>query len=315
MSNSIEHISKRIGHKDWNEVIEYWQNFLPSITFPIDEVDIEGSINFQLSKILDDIKNIENKSTEKNHYYHVPGIQFNIFSEAIYLFYKSLNSIKSAQIDQKSGYKTWSINNYYQSSYFSLKCFLNILGIFSCCINNNYLLVDLFPTYKKISKRDYINRRKVFELQIQRIWQFDHKENWTIYKRVINISNNLPVNEQILDLLLSIDPKNFTKQRNKIIYQNKEWIFEDLKQETIDEIFGIKDIFCDDNFTIDEHYDFTLFVSFLLLFLNFMLFYNISNNNEYFNNEFELIQKSMSSINNNIYTAFIDKNNTICTSI
>lgn len=300
---SIDNISKRLGGRDWDEVTGYWQNFLSSTNFPIDENDIEENLQFKLEEIAIDIKNIENKSTERSHYHIIPGIQYNIFAESIYLFYKSLNSIKSAQVDQINGYKTWCINSYYQSSYFSMKCFLNIIGVFSCHVNGNYLLIDLLPSYKKFSRRDVLERRGEYELQIQKTKQLGHCENWIIFKRMINITNSLPINEKILNFLSSVDESKFAKQRNKIIYHNNEWIFKDLKAEIIDCQYGTGD------FSTDIEEDFTLFVSFLLLYFNFTLFSKISEINEKFNIEFCLIQKSMSSVNNNQYMEFIRNNN------
>lgn len=300
---SIQDISKRLGSRDWDEVTGYWQNFLSSTNFPIDENYTEENLLFKLEEIASDIKNIENNSTERNHYNIIPGIQYNIFPESIYLFYKSLNSIKSAQVDQNNGYKTWCINSYYQSSYFSMKCFLNIIGVFSCLVNGNYLLIDLLPSYKKISRRDFSGRRDAYELRIQKTKQLGHCENWIIFKRMIKVTKRLPIDEKILNFLSSVDESKFAKQRNKIIYHNNEWIFKDLKDEIIDCQYGTGD------FSNENDDDFTLIVSFLLLHLNFTLFSSISKINEKFNIEFCLIQKSMSSVNNNQYMKFIRNNN------
>lgn len=304
----IDNISKRIGHKDWNEIIRYWQNFLSSFTFPIDEIEIEDNLSIQFTQILDEINNSEKVSTDKCHYYQLKGIQYNIFAEAIYLFYKSMNSIKSAQVDQVEGYKTWSINNYYQSSYFSLKCFLNIMGVFYSCINNQYLIVDLFPTYKKITRRELSQRKSIFEIQVQKAYQLEHWENWKIFQRVISVARNLPIKEEVLDLLRLIDPKKFANQRNRIIYQNREWLFDDLRNELFDDAFGLTDILDEEHLSFNDFDDFTLLMSFTLFNINYILFHEISKVNQNFNAEFELFEKAISSKNNDHYRLFVEKN-------
>ncbi len=132
--------------------------------------------------------------------------------------------------------------------------------------------------------------------------------NWKIFQRVINVSRNIPVNEKILDSLTSINPKMFAKQRNNIIYQNQEWIFDDLKNEIMDGEYGIKNILQLEGPFITEYDDFTPLVSFILLYLNFILFFEISKINQNFNIEFDLMQKSISSSNNNHYRSFVNEN-------
>ncbi|MBI5409367.1 MAG: hypothetical protein HZA14_08380 [Nitrospirae bacterium] len=134
---NIDPISKRIGHKDWKEINDYWQHFLASINFPIDTFEANESLEDDLAIIASTIKKIELNSSTKDHYYSINGLQYRVFSESVALFYKAMNTMKAAQCDQLAGYKSWSIASYYQASYFSIKSILNILGVYSCRTNNN----------------------------------------------------------------------------------------------------------------------------------------------------------------------------------
>jgi hypothetical protein len=300
---TIERIGKRIGQRDWGTLINIWLEFLPQIEFPIEvdpppTSDIEGLGSAQKTIAQD-------QSTTKDHYFVIPGLHQFVFPEAVYLFYKSLNVLKSAQCDILNGFKTWSIANAYEASYFGLKCFLNIVGVHSTRLNNKDMLIDFYPSYSSLTRKQIDARRRTFEINIQLIKQLEHWEYWTLFQRVINTTKNLPVEKSLIDHMISINPKMFAKKRNLIIYFNNRWIFNDLKNLVIDPDFFNKKIFDADEIECPTEDDaFTILNAFLLLRLNHSIFKSIAESNPNFRQEFDIINFCIQDDHNDLFNKF-----------
>ena len=98
MIMSIDRIGKRIGQRDWEKLIDLWLEFLPQIKFPVESDPLPTSEISFLEEVKEKINQIEKQSTTKDHYFIVRGLHPRIFLEAVYLFYKSLNVLKSAHL-------------------------------------------------------------------------------------------------------------------------------------------------------------------------------------------------------------------------
>ena len=217
---SIDDKIKRIGKRNWQTIADLWIDYISIIDFPILAEYDESTIDMILLEKYREVVSIETKSTERDHFVETPGVNVALFSESILLAYKGINSLKSAQCDQLAGYKSWSISNYYQASYFFCKSILALLGIgFFRTSTNKDLLIDVYPDYGNDKKR----AAKYFEeklSKVQIISQFEHHEVWTIFKRLIGITGELDVEREYINKIRNIDPKEFAKQRNKLIYHN-----------------------------------------------------------------------------------------------
>ena len=106
----MKYLSK-INNRDWLEVKNYWQNFISILEFPITNFQYNDTLDDELITVSHNIKSAENENTNRDHFEIINGIQEKIFLESIFLLYKSVNSLKSAQSCQYAGYKTWSISN------------------------------------------------------------------------------------------------------------------------------------------------------------------------------------------------------------
>ncbi len=303
----IKHIYKRIGDRNWENLTDIWLNFLPSIEFPI-SVDPAPTSNISnLIEIKNQIIDIENRSTIKDHYYSVPGLHSLIFQEAVYLFYKSLNVLRSAQSDLMNGFKTWSIANTYQSSYFMIRCLLNLLGVHFVRVENKDILVDLCPSYSsKITKKEVQERQSIFECRFQLISQPEHWHVWTFFQKTLEKFDNNIISEDPLTLLQKIEPKDFAKQRNRIMYHNTHWTFDDLKKVLIDADFGIRKIDFDNDEDITSRDDFSVVVSFLLTGIGLSLFNAIADEAERLREEVEIMNQIIEQDDNSYFNKFVE---------
>jgi hypothetical protein len=300
----IRHLCKRVGKKDWNSLLSIWVNFLPEIDFPIIEEPEPTSSIEKLKTIRTEIEEIEHKTTKKEHYFVIQGAHNLVFQESIYLFYKALNVLRSTQCELEGGFKTWSISNAYQSSYFTLKSILNLLGVHITRIDSKDLLIDLLPDYKGgFSKKEIANRRLDFECQVQITKQLEHWELWTLLQRVLHVLQCSLIKGKVITFLCGVSAKDFAKQRNRIIYYNTAWLFDDLKQSITDANFGIRKIDFDDKLSSDD--DFSLIISFILLKTCYDLLKNIAEVSTRLQIEMEVIDQIIFRDDNNRYNGFV----------
>jgi HEPN domain-containing protein len=299
---SSAHLFKRIGKKNWDNILELWVHFLPEIEFPIIAEPINSASLEKLKTIKTDLNQIN--TSEKEHFYIINGIHNLIFQEAVYLFYKALNVLRATQCELEDGFKTWSIANAYQSSFFSIKSLLNILGVHISRIDSKDLLIDIFPDYKKLSRKEIERRKSAFECQVQLTKQMEHWELWALLQRVLNIFKCPIINDQIVSFIYNVEPKDFARQRNKVIYYNTSWLFNDLKECIVDPNFCIRKIDYRESHTYDD--DFSLIISFVLLKICYDLFKNISTISRRLQLEIEIIDQIILKDNHNRYNEFWD---------
>ncbi len=304
---SFQQTVSRIGKKDWSILLNLWSDFLPKIEFPIVDAPPPTSEIPSLEAAKERIIQIEKNSTIKDHHFTIPGLHVLIFVEAVYLFYKFLNVLKSAQSNTLNGFKTWSVATAYQASYFGLKCFLDIVGIHSTRVANRDILIDLYPSYSGLTRKEAKRRRDDYEIQIQLTGQLVHYEYWQIFQRILRISRNLPLEERLVRFLASLEPTVFARQRNSIIYYNTQWLFTDLKEALIHPDFAVKKIMDEEDVIYDTEDDaFTTINAFLLLYLCYSLFREIARTNPNFAQEFDVLTLCMDDDKNALYHRFVD---------
>ena len=175
---------------------------------------------------------------------------------------------------------------------------MSLLGISIIrTIDNIELLVDLLPDYKKINKSQFIRNREVFECQIQIIKQLEHWQLWRILQKLLCFLKNCPINDVYIRLF-NYDPKTYSKQRNSIIYHNNVWFFKDLKEEIIDDEFGIVEFNKLDLDNLPNELYFTIITSYVLVYIEKVLFKDISQLSKHFGTEFNLMKSAL--LNNNL---------------
>ncbi|MBI5409368.1 MAG: hypothetical protein HZA14_08385 [Nitrospirae bacterium] len=175
-------------------------------------------------------------------------------------------------------------------------------------INNIDLLIDLFPEYKKITKKEHLRRRESYECQIQLTRQLEHWQQWSIFQRVLRVAKELPIPEKIQSIISNVEAKDFANQRNRIIYHNLYWLFDDLKRELIDETFGIINIDLLDAVELSDTDYYTIGYTYLLIYSAYMLFKKLSEKNNNLKQEFEIMNACLANENNNNYRRFVEIN-------
>ncbi len=268
------------------------------MSFPIEDFESPGCGQTDLmDRIGDELAEIEAISTNKTHFRGVEGIEYKVMTDAVALFYKSQNAIKSGQSDLLAGLKTWSITNYYEASYLSTRCLLNMLGLHVWrTTTNRELLIDLFPRIEK--------RRGVFiESQFHIIRQMDHWEVWGLLQRVLRTTANLPFGRELIESVGKIESKAFAKQRNRILYSAPQWVFGDLKSESLPqnlaELVGtaeLKDLLEGDLSTV--------VIATMMFIATVKLFQAIAEDNPSLRIEFSKMTESYSSASNAMTSQF-----------
>lgn len=301
----ISHLCKRIGKKNWDDLHSLWLNYLPQINFPLDNLPDPSSSLDNLKTIKVEIEKIEKESTNRVHYYRVDGLPQLAFQEAVILFYKALNVIKYSQWGLDGGFKTWSVADAYQSSYFALKCLLNLIGVHICRIESKDLLCDFQPDFNGLKRKEIISRRENFEWQIHLYKQFEHWEMWTLLQRMVYIFRSEIVDKKVLYFLARIEPKDFAKQRNKIIYFNSSWLFGDLKDYLFDKDFTIRLIDFDENIASDD--DFSVIIAYSLIKICYILFKTLADSSRLFDQELQQINHLINDEKNHRYIEYSEK--------
>ncbi len=303
---AIDSICKRIDSKNWETVAELWQEYIINVQFPVSFRTDYAPADEELSAIYDETKEAERKQTQKEHYYHISGIQYAVFRDAVILYYKALNSIKSAQCSQKSGYKSWSIMNYYQASFFLVKSYLFLNGVWvHTTIDSKNMVADIFPAFTGKSGKELLRLREGNFCKILVSKLLEHWEVWSLFKRVLNVSAQLPIDDKYLRLFQRVSAKDFAKQRNALIYQNREWLFEDLKTELVDLNYGASTVDLD---RYGEDDSFTVHLSFVLLQMVNSLIDSLRQKSNYLEEEYSLMQTACTNENNSIFRNFTESN-------
>lgn len=288
----MDSITKRIGQRDWNEIKSIWIEYISIYHFPIQKDDYDFFPE-DVDDIGKEIKSITSSgSSQKAFFYKIDGIHYKTLIDSIILFYKGMNSLKSGNVDYTNGIISWSIANYYQSTYFFIKSLMNVLGIINIRTRENYdLLIDLFSDYKGFSKKEISEKKQNGEAMVLKAFQFEHWQNWEIVLRLNKIIRNLDISS----ITLTNNSKDYAKLRNKIIYYNNFWYYDDLYNEKISDKNNLDMI--EDPMNID----FIINLSFRILEKLLSLFEDLAKGSNNFSIEYSRMQQSLISDNFELY--------------
>ena len=118
---------------------------------------------------------------------------------------------------------------------FLAKSYLFLNGVWvHTTIDSKNIVTDIFPAFTGKKGRDLAQLREENFCKILISKLLEHWEVWSLFRRVLNVSAQLPFDDKYLRLFQRVSAKDFAKQRNVLIYRNREWLFEDLKTELID---------------------------------------------------------------------------------
>ena len=306
MGMTLESNLKRLGRRDWGELLDLCVEFIPKTTMPVvDPLTVNALPDLQT--IPGNITETEARSTKRDHYFQVGGLHPAMLSEAVVLFYKSLNVVGCTHLELDNGFKTWGVASAYHSSYFSAKCLLNILGVNFARVGDLDLIIDILPSYSDQLRKKEIERRKsTFECRILRSNRLEHWEVWLVLQRILRTLTSSILSSSSLKLILNLEPKEFARQRNRIVYHNTFWLYEDLRDRIVDPDFGCKSI--DRERDEAEADGLTLLISFLLLNYIHKLLSSLADRVPSFKLEFDPIKVMLESGNFRRYDSFVKAN-------
>ncbi|MFC1583997.1 hypothetical protein ACFL5V_00470 [Fibrobacterota bacterium] len=298
---------KRIGKRDWNSLRDLWISVTPVLSFPLDFSNPITPPN--LHTIKDEIVAEERNTTNKRHYSTIDGLHQYMLCEAVYLFYKTLNVFRSFHTIKENGFLTWSTVNSYQCSYFGIKAILNLLGICYIRIDSKDFIIDSLPNYKRISKKDLIRRREIQEVMFLLVKQPEHYDMWRLFQKVVTTCNIDIWDGTIINFLHDCSPKHFAKHRNKAIYQNTKWIFNDLSDILIDLNVANRPIYQDGEIELSiEDLDFTIIICYLIVKMGLKVFEDLGSKLPAFNEEYVVMSNIIQTAGNENYFSFHEKN-------
>lgn len=284
-------VQKRIIECKWSDISAHWLNFLPSIDPPGSRPDASLSEHSGFMGIASSITNFAEPIKAD-----VPGLREYVLREAIYLLHKSSHVTGCAENQAKQGYKTWSLADAYQASFFGAKAILFFCGIALADFNNKAILIDIFPKEQDIQKRQKQKLRVLDDTAIEftRLnMKFEHRHVWTMFKRLLDVFQMEVWPKAYIQTLRKLDVKEFAKQRNELHYSNEVWIFDDLHDPIIDEFFGCHPEGMQEALNYNLNSDFSLSLSMAILRMGVLLFESIGESAKVLNAEIQIMRSAL----------------------
>lgn len=271
-------INNIVNERSWINISGSWIKYIKSSDNPGERPEklseLFPLVDFIREKDFDDYEVAEN----------ISSLRSSVFKQGLYLFHKSIHVSMHSENSALNNYPTWTLNVAYQSSVFTAKSIINLLGIASVSIQNKTYIIDL------CSDKEMENI-KIYKLDINKLEQ---RHTWIIFitlmKKVKNKNWNAAFNK-----FKTIDYKHFTKQRNMFFYDDTSWLFNDL--HTFDSIDGFgkckNDKELKRKLKFYENSDFTFVASLFLLEMDFQLFKDISSKTKIIKSELDLINNKI----------------------
>lgn len=215
--------AKKILKRQWPEIRDSWLRDLPEI--PSAACKPTSSLSDLLA-----LTNAHQNIDQNNEVIHgVSGLRQIALWEAVFLLHKSGSVMRACQTSVKSGMKTWSMFDGYHSAYFGARAVMALLGVAVPRPAGQQLLVELFPnivmTNQKDRKRLSIDSSCCLAYKLNQLKQQDM---WGLFIRILRVSEAAVWDDRIVDNLIGIGEKAFSKKRNKILYDPIYWEYEDL---------------------------------------------------------------------------------------
>ena len=238
MSSVDERIHKLISRRSWEKLSVRWLDDIPTINPPGTPpescvADVPGLPDLGL-KIFHQAKLPKGENDVVTAFEELPLLRKLMFHEAVYLLHKARHLLGAAEFHARDGLRTCSLSTGYQSALLSAKAISALLGIYVVEVENRTLVIDVFPGVAKDSAQ-YVRSAFYF-----RGHKFDHKATWELFQRVAAVSS---VEDSVwpksaISKLRVVDVKDFSKQRNQLLYNNIAWMGIDLNDFDLSSGFG-----------------------------------------------------------------------------
>lgn len=216
---------KRLSGRNWPDVASAWMQQVPQLVFddgPGQRPDEDLCDFHALGEVTSTIK------PDGELRYELAGFRSAVLHEGIFLTHKAANVLVASHNQVVKGLPTWSVSTAYQSAFFSMEAMLRILGVAIIRANNKNIVVDVWPEVEKGSSN---KTKRLYKLGMETQWvcyaHVDHFHRWAILKKVLRTLDNSPISNELINTLVSLDDKDFARQRNNLHYSNT-WLFPDL---------------------------------------------------------------------------------------
>jgi hypothetical protein len=220
-----------------------------------------------------------------------------IFGEAVYLTHKAAHVLGAAEMSVQSGLRTWALSDSYQSALFSAKAVMSFCGIALAEVNNQQILIDLFPNGTEKGVTDL--EAAFWSVGTRRL---DHISVWKTMQRVLVIAKCPVWPASAVSKLRVVDAKDFGKQRNELQYDNCGWLLNDLHQFLTDGPFGQIRFWGVSNKDVDfDRSDISLVIGHYLLRLVLLLLIDIERNTGKIRREMTALRSSLEAVRHPLY--------------
>lgn len=211
----------RLSARSWDDIEGKWLSYLTDFAQgPITPVN---SLT-EHPGLKDAVKDTPNTGELRGE---IPNYRPAVLREAIFLLHKSGHVLGAAETHAQSGLPSWSLSSAYHSAFFSLKSLLAFLGVtFPHDESNKQIMVDIWAGPPKGSRKQKFTEQ--IEMQFVRMPRLEHREMWILFRRALRVTTVEHWDDRITNALISVEPKEFSRQRNVLHYSNHLWLFDDL---------------------------------------------------------------------------------------
>jgi len=211
---------KRISQRNWAQIKGLWVPHIPDIE-PVGSAP--PKILSEDEECVQILHRVEDNDEYRVSNENVPEL---IGWDSVFLLKKAAHVLCGMEKHLNNGLVSWASNSAYHSALFSARGILGMLGISIIEKWNKYYLIDIFPGPRKGQKN---RRHQRGELrQFMRLPMVQQRHWWYVFQEVIDKAEVQVWDSDVVDSLVSLDCRQFALYRNKLIYRQHGWVFDDL---------------------------------------------------------------------------------------
>ena len=205
-----------IERRRWDDIRSLWLAYIPVVP------EVGRPPNPTLSEFLA-LSGTE--PDDANRRVIMPGIHAIGMTEAIFLFQKSMHVARAVEASAQNGMLSWAVFQGYHSAYYAAKGFLSLLGACFPQPAGRQLLVDLFPIEHRHRRGTASEDREII---LTRCAMLEQRVLWGFFGRLLRVTEFSPKFRKHVEFLGDIDHEHIPRSRNRFIYHENHWPYEDL---------------------------------------------------------------------------------------
>jgi len=287
---------KKLAPRDWNELVEGWQAYLP-------EIDVKGTppalsvsdlVQFQVELNKVETHNLRELTNP------IAGVRESVLHDGIFLLHKAAHVLGSAQVHIREGMCTWSISSAYQAAFFAIKAIMQFLGISIVEYENRTFLLDVWSgPWKMRNAKQRGNRMLIVNTK-----RIEQRHVWAAFQHLLE--NTVNTNEvwvgSHVQKLLDFGFTDFARHRNDIHYRTNRWPCNDLHQCIVNPMFGVREFGASNDSCLDNaNNDFCLFLAVVMFRMAYKMFAQIACTSKLLKDELELVVTWLAQDHNTLY--------------